>query len=159
MLDFVNPDMRITVENKKTKESEIIKVSNDLEIDPEDINEALIEQPSKYAWYGYLYSNAKYEYEDLKANLLKVESDVDRKIREDAEYSGKKKPAEAAMTKYIHGSDEYIEALEKLNEARKKVDTLSMILKALDQRIDALITLGANARSEQKQYTMDQINK
>lgn len=144
---------------KSGKKDEIINVKEDIKIDADQINEALIEQPSKYAWYGFLYSSAKEKYENLKTKLLKIEKDLDTSIREDSEYSGKKKPAETTITKLIHGNEVYLTTSNRVNQARKEMDALASVLKALDQRMDTLITLCANSRAEQKQYDVGEIKE
>lgn len=157
MLEFKSPEMKIAVDSLgKTK---IIDFEKELSIDINNLNKELVEQSSKYAWYGSLLSNARYEYEAEKANLAKVEALVDHRIREDIEYNGKKKPTEAAMTRYIHGDDKYVEVLMNIARDKKKVDTLSYVLKGFEQRINALVTLGANVRNEMKQIGVDKINE
>lgn len=159
MLEFEKPELEVVIIDSKTRGEHILNINEDLKVDEDNLNESLIEQSSKYAWYGAIYSQVKQQYEDLKAQLGDVEASVDRRIREDADFEGKKKPAETAMVRYVHGDKEYIKFIEKINEARRKVDLINYVLTAFEQRISVLITLGANIRNEQKQFGIDTIKE
>lgn len=133
----------------KTRSGEVVSydVGEELAIDKADLNEHFMRQPGKYAWWATLAETAKSQRDSLEASLDKAEAEADYNVRLKLELDGVK-VTEPAVKQGIKKDAGYLEALEKYNQAKKSAGILSQVVKAFDQRLEALISLGAQLRKE-----------
>lgn len=129
-------------------------VQEELKITKEDLNEHYIDQPGKYAWWGMLAEVAKNSMEEAKAAMEREEAEADIRVRKELDMDGKK-ATENLVTRMIKQDEKYIQAQQRYFEARKNYGILNMIHKAFEQRMEALISLGANLRSEKANVDLD----
>lgn len=135
----------LKLKNGEVKEFDIKK---ELEISKATLNENFIEQPGKYAWWAAVAETAKAQRDYLEAELDKAEAQADYNVRLKLELDGVK-ITEALVKQNIKLDAGYQEALEKYNQAKKNAAILDKIVRAFDQRLEALISLGANLRKEE----------
>ena len=120
---------------------------DELQIDRDNINECFIEQSGKYAWWGTIYEQAKADVEKAKAELEEAEAEADEMVREQLELEGMK-VTEALVNRKIKTVGVYKEKLSLLLLCKRQLGILDKVLKAFEQRMEALISIGANARKE-----------
>lgn len=156
-------DMTILEITVRTKTSEnVIDLAEDLKIDVDNINEAFIDQPCKYAYWATVAAQAKTLADRKKLEVEKQEDylkktligELDIEVRRDLELEGEK-ITESKVTNSIFAHDRYKEESEKLYklkaelvELQAQVATLEAAREAMDQRKDSLISLGAQLRTD-----------
>lgn len=122
-------------------------VKKELEIDKYSLNDEFVEQPGKYMWWAAMAETAKYQKEVAEARLDRAEAEADYQARLKLELDGQK-VTETLVKHQIKLDDNYKKALEEYQQAEKVARMFDKIVKAFDQRLDALISLGANLRNE-----------
>lgn len=136
----------------KTRQGQVIdyNVGDELAIDREDLDDAFIRQPGKYAWWATLAETAKAQRDHLEAFMDKAEADADYTVRLKMELDGEK-ITEPAVKRGIKKDEGYMEALRKYTEAKKTAAILDKIVKAFDHRLESIVNLSAKLRREQRQ--------
>lgn len=146
-----------------TKESvTTINLADDLEINPDDIKEAYMEQPGKFAYWATVAIQAKYAYERKKQEVGRQDEylrktlygELDKQTRLKMELDGEK-ITEARVSNNILTHPKYLSEQEKLYhlqdellECQERYIQLDMAKEAMNQRKDMLISLGAQLRLE-----------
>lgn len=110
-------------------------------------NQDLMSQAPSYAWWSSVYVHAKQYLESSKLKLELVEADLGKHFRTVIETEGKK-PTKDMITERIHTAPEYKEAREVNIWWETRVLQLQYVVKALEQRNNALTQFGAQMRSE-----------
>lgn len=137
--------IKVRLSNGTVKEYD---VEEELRVTKEDLDTHFIEQSGKYAWWGVLAEVAKSYKEEQEAELDRIEAEADNRVREQLELDGIK-ITESIVSRNIK-LDEQFKAQQKLFiKAKRNAQTLDRIVKAFDQRLDSLISLGANLRKEE----------
>lgn len=125
----------------------ILDAGKDIDITGRDLNRALREQPGLRAWYGDLYALAKKSLREAKHEEKNVAEDLDLKIRRRL-LRDKNKVTETEIKKQIARHPRMREAWKVRMDWEYKVDRLSEYLQAVEQRMKALQSIGANKREE-----------
>lgn len=141
-LDVLNLTVRLANGSLKT-----YNVGEELSIDVTDLDNDFVEQPAKYAWWAVLAETAKNFKEEQEAELERVEAEADKRVRVDLELNGVK-ITETIVARNIKLDSDYQKQLEKSLRAKRSAMMLDRVAKAFDQRLDSLISLGANLRAE-----------
>jgi hypothetical protein len=136
----------------KTRQGQTIEynVGDELAIDKDDLDDAFIKQPGKYAWWATLAETAKAQRDHLESQLDKAEAEADYTVRLKMELDGAK-ITEPAVKRGIKSDEAYMEALRKYNEAKKTAAIFDKIVKAFDHRLECIVNLSAKLRKEQRQ--------
>lgn len=156
-------DMEILTITVRTKSSEnTVDLAEDLKIDVNNINEAFCEQPAKFAWWSTVAAQAKSLVDrkklqiDAQEDYLKktLTGELDYEIRASLEMNGEK-VTETKVTNGICSHERYKAEREKLYGLREelidlqdKATLLDIAKESMVQRKDALISLGAQLRTE-----------
>ena len=134
----------------------------ELKYSPENINDAFVDQPAKFAYWATLAAQAKalvqektLEVEHQEDYMKKtLYGKLDSQIREELEQNNKKS-TEARITGLIVSNPEYLGELDELHRLQEqllklqhKYSLLSIAKEAFIQRKDMIISLGANLRQD-----------
>lgn len=138
-------NITLKLRNGDTRE---FNIKDELAISKATLNEDVIEQPGKYAWWAAVAEQAKHQRDHAETELDKAEAQADYNVRLKLELDGIK-ITEALVKQNIKLDKEYLMALNTYNLAKKNAATLDKVVKAFDQRMEALINLGANLRKEE----------
>jgi hypothetical protein len=136
----------------KTRNGQVIEynVGDELAVSKDDLDDAFIRQPGKYAWWATLAETAKAQRDHLEALLDRAEAEADYNVRLKMELEGVK-ITEPAVKRGIKNDETYQEALRKFNEAKKTAAIFDKIVKAFDHRLECIVNLSAKLRKEQRQ--------
>lgn len=151
----------LKVEVKTRNNQNVMNLADDLKIDEDNINEAFINQPALYAWWATVAAQARAIADKTKLEVERQEDyirktltgELDAEVRQQLEMDGEK-ITESKVTNGIYQHDLYKEETEKLYELKEKYlkDNENAVLleigrDSMNQRKDALISLGANMRN------------
>lgn len=152
----------LEVSIKTSKGMSNVDLGEDLHIDMYNINDAFLTQPAKYAWWATCYVQAKAladrkkleveQYEEYMKKTLVGE--LDQKVRLYMAECGEK-ITESKVTSAIYCHEDYKNAQEtyfelkhELVNLQKQANVLEIAKESMNQRKDALISLGAQLRQE-----------
>lgn len=121
---------------------------NDFSVDRSNVDGELCKLPSKLIYYGQIEAKFRLAFETSKANLEKLEADLDDTIR--AQYKGDKRQTEAQVKNEVIRSEPYQIAQKEHLDIQYQWNTARWITNALESKKDVLITLS---------YTDRQISK
>ena len=139
-----------------------LDLESDLKFTPENLNQAYIEQPSKFAYWSVLAVQSKSALDRKKLEVEQLEDytrktlygELDTEVRQRMEMDGEK-VTEAKVVSGIYTHPRYLEVKSKLRECQaellalqKQTDLLYSAKEAFIQRKDMIISLGANLRQE-----------
>lgn len=151
---------KIEVRTKKSKD--VLNLAEDLRIDEYNLNEAFCNQPSLYAYWATVASQARALADRAKLEVDKHEDYMrktlvgilDVEVRRELEMNGEK-VTESKVTNEIYCHEDYLAAQTQLYELKEKyldanetAVTLEIARDAMNQRKDALISLGAQMRND-----------
>ena len=152
----------LSVEVKTKRTTDVMNLADDLAIDEGNINEAFINQPALYAWWATVAAQARAISDHSKLDVERQEDyikktlmgELDTKVRQELDMNGEK-ITESKVEKAIYASEEYKAANEELFALKEKylndsetAITLEIARDSMNQRKDALISLGAQLRNE-----------
>jgi hypothetical protein len=126
-------------------------LENDLNINRNDLEEEFSNQPQRYAFYSFLAEEAKYLADRKKAVLENVAAALDAEKR--TQHSNfmamnpKHKFTETMIHNEVIGDPRYKEVQEDYFQAKKLAGQLEVASRAMAQRRDMLMQMGANARA------------
>lgn len=156
-------DMSILSLTVKTKNSEnTVDLGEDLKINSTDINQDFCEQPAKFAWWATVAVQAQALVDRKKMEVDRQDEyirktligELDADVRMELEMNGEK-ATETKVTNRIYVHDRYKEEVKKLYDLKDELldlqvqsATLNAAKEAMIQRKDALISLGAQLRTE-----------
>ena len=158
--------LQITVKTRNSENN--VDLLKDLKIYEEDINHDFCEQPAKFAWWSTVAAQAqalvdrkKLEIEQQEEYLKKtLMGELDAEVRQELEMNGEK-ITETKVTNGIYIHPRYNEHKEILYELKKELlelqensTILNIAKEAMIQRKDALISLGAQLRTEASNLDM-----
>jgi len=118
-----------------------------LEVDPENLDEALIRQPGLYAYYSRLLGMQKALLETAKNEFKEYQARIYTFIKQRLQV-GLRRPTEAEVSAKIAEDGQYKARKQRLVEMQLQLDFLWSIRDGLVQKKDCLITLAANRRRE-----------
>lgn len=122
-------------------------LSYEVQIDADKLNQALIEQPSKFAYIATVHAAYKGAAEGAKIKLDIASCKMDGLLRQDAVSNGEK-VTEAVIAARIKQSKPYTDALKDWEELAGIERQLSVAVESFRQRKDMLIALASNWRAE-----------
>lgn len=111
---------------------------DDVKIDKHSLDEELVKQPNLFMQYASKMVDAIEDRDRAKENLDVIKAVLDTEARKDYESLFGKKPTETAITNWIIQQKEYMDASEKLIEARKKASILEIAKEALNHKKTSL---------------------
>lgn len=123
------------------------EVYPDLRIDPTHIIDQLSEHAAKYAYWSTLAEEASIAYDVAKRRVDYVEAALDDKLRREARDLDEK-VTEAIIQRRIIREDEYQDVQDAMLDARRSAALLSIIRRAFEQRLSALIAVNNRDRAE-----------
>jgi len=122
-------------------------LEKELRIDPTQLDEELIAQPSKFAWIATLHEYAKDFAQQKKMEFEEVKAELDIQVREAAAKEGTK-VTEAVVKNMVTQMDSFKEAQAEYFEVSKLANLLGVGVTAFHQRANMLISFSANRRVE-----------
>lgn len=148
----------VTIDNKVTK----IDIDKDLDINMDDLNNELIKQPSKYAYYATLSEYAHKRVAEIENEINVTYSQIYNQIvtannqleAEESEKDKKEKPkkaeklTETAIKNMIVNRKSYNELVKQQIEMEYLYNILKAAKNAFEQRCQMLIQLGSISRTE-----------
>lgn len=146
-LDSIDFDT-IIVKDKSNNEIKL-SIQDELRIDEVNLNKAFMEQSSKYAWWGNLSEIVKRYHEAEQRKLDTLGAQLNLSIREWYKQN-KEKPTKDMIESRIMIDKNYQEQLKVVEEWSYKYNQLNSVVKAFQQRVNALTHLGAEQRLTNK---------
>lgn len=123
---------------------EMRNYNSDIMINPNNLEDEILTQPSLYVTYMELFADYSYKKDVAKARLEYIEADLAIKIRTNPhEYDFDGKPTEGAIKNKILLDETYQKKLNELHELTKKVNIYSGMKTAFEQRRKSLDNLVA----------------
>ncbi len=132
---------------KLGKKTHSFNLADQLNINKDDINTELMDQPGKFAWFGVLAEVAHIKALIRKDNIDVIEAKIDRVIRKRARAAEIHKP-EKQIEKEINRHEEVMKAKEEYYDAKRDASILFVAKKAFEQRKDTLASLSVNLRGQ-----------
>lgn len=124
-----------------------IDLVQELSFSEHTFNQDLMSQASKYAWWASVYTGAKQFLDNAKLELEGIEAELSIAIRSQFNKEGRKYTKDVVADE-VHTTTKYQEARERIIFWETRVAQLNFVLKAFDQRSNALAQLGAQTRRE-----------
>ena len=124
-----------------------LSIASLFEIDEADIDREYREQSALYAYFVVEATKAEREYAEAVAEKELVNAEASKWYRQDFVDSGIKTTEKMIESEIIQDGD-YGKALMQVVRAKQHWNTLKGITKALEQRANMLISLGAHRRAE-----------
>lgn len=124
---------------------EVVKrnLKEDLAVDIDHINEVLIQNPGKTAYYNTLFQRIKSQADKVQARLRKIEATADKTIRlENPEAT------ETQIKNLVVLNEERLAAEAYLLELREQQGLLAAAIEAMKDMRSTLISLSSNMRAE-----------
>ena len=135
-----------------------ISISEDLEINPTDLETEFCNQSQKYRYYGELAEAAKDEMARKKTELDRLYAVVDERVRTSnhmaiIEAKNNSRPAPQKLTEKmvencVVTDEEYTKLQLEYYAARKQSGILKVYQDSMQHRLQMLIGIGANYRAE-----------
>lgn len=110
----------------------------DLAIDPHQLDEEWLQQPSLYMRYAQESAMAQKIKDKAKERLELIRAQTDKKIRTDPEQYGLKKVTETTVANAILENEEYQQAKNDYDELNYDFNIMQSAVRAFDQRKKAL---------------------
>ena len=145
-LDELTPQFRIgsTVHENK--------IEDDIKINKNDLEYEFLDHSRRYLYYAWLSEQAKSALAEATIHEKVIYAQQDQKARDEGNEIAKQvkgfRMTEKMVENQAFTSDEHMEALRALNEAKLVCGLLEQSKQALIQRRDMLLQLGANYRTE-----------
>lgn len=122
-------------------------LSQDLDVNRQDLNGEFIRHSERFAWYATAYELSLDIEMRLKAKLERLYAVLDHRVRQEADMAAVKM-TEKKVENTVITRPEYIEMQDQYFSAAKETGLLKAGRDAMIHRRDMLISLGANFRSE-----------
>lgn len=123
-----------------------IDLAADTLINPTDISGEFVRQPSLMAWYGVIYEQALSVFRECEAELEIWEAVAGMEVRRTL--VPESKVTETLIQEIVHADDEYIQKRQEYETLRNQAELTRRALDAIREKGSALISLGAQMRSE-----------
>lgn len=128
----------MTKKRKRLEEDEDDVDSSILQIDENRLEYEWINQPTLVFKYAKKLADARFKFDEAKAELEVTEADIANTIRKAPELYDLKKVTEGAVKETIPLQSEYKAAVQELNKAKHTVEVYAAVVSALDNRKKAL---------------------
>ena len=132
-----------TSEEEFLKDEKVLLRINEL-----DLNEEISSQATWYGWYGVLEAQATSQLETYKYALDVYGSYLSNRLRIDFNNKGERL-TEGKLENLLFEDGEYQRITEKILSTKRDVNVITAFRKALEHRLQMIITLSANKRKEQ----------
>lgn len=134
----------------RTANGEVItyNLKQELTINPYDLNSEFHNQPSKYVYWTSLLETVRAYLESAELAEERTRAGFYEPCRQALINGGVAKPTKDQIDAEILNQEEYINARNQVNTYSYYVKSLQYIVKALEQRKDMLIQLGAEQRRQ-----------
>lgn len=130
----------------------LIDLAEQLAIDRSDLDDELLTQPSKYAWFAVLTELARELEAKRKRELDKTEAELYFTLRKKANQLEGKRPSDAYIKNQVILTKDHERAYQRYAMARKQHALLQSAKIALQQRFDVLRSFSANQREERREH-------
>lgn len=124
--------------------SDLVK---DMRFNPNELDNAMLEQASTYSRYGVLAAQAALQRDNLETRLELLEAQLDQQIRKKLEEEGTK-ITENVVSNRIRRQRQYIAVKAALNEAEAIYSLLHTALRSLEQKRDMMVQINKNQERE-----------
>lgn len=134
-------------------EDEIVNLNpqEDLNLDPDDLDEALVRHPSIYARYAYLLQKANLLAADAKFQYEKSVSEHLNSARKELS-EGSKRVTDKQLTALIDSQPVILSLKHKWIELDNQSSVLHSFVRALEHKKECLMQLCNNRRKEMDQF-------
>lgn len=129
----------------KNGSTESFDIRDELRITEETIKEDLMNQSAKYAYWSSILERARAYQESEERKLDQVSSSLNLSVRQQFEQQGKK-PTKDMVDSAITLDSNYQQQAKKVDNWSYKVRQLQYIVKAFEQRMNAMIQINADLR-------------
>lgn len=126
------------------------KLRLDVQISPNDLESAMLNQPSLAAYYGEQAATARKIANDAKVALESLESRILTEKRNEAT-ARREKPVEARIKSEIDADPRFIKAKLALNQAIHTADLCAAAVEAFRHRRDMIVQVVKGEREEMEQ--------
>lgn len=133
----------------KNGNRENINISDELMIDENNINEEFMKQSGKYAYWASLLEIVRRYYEAEQRKLETIGSQLNLTVRQAYKQKGEK-PTKDMIEADVFINQNYQNQLNIVEDWSYKTKQLNYIVKAFEQRVNALTHLGAEQRKTNK---------
>lgn len=138
----------IKIKDKNNNET-ILSIQEELKIDEINLNESFMSQSSKFAYWANLLEIVRRYSEAEERKLETIGAQLNLSIREWYKQN-KEKPTKDMIEARIMIDKNYQEQLKVVEEWNYKTKQLQYVVKAFEQRVNALTHLGAEQRLTNK---------
>lgn len=125
------------------------ELRKDVNINPADLDNAMIQHASLYVHYATQTVNARRQYDRIKSAVEILEAQLDDQYRKRAADEGKK-TTEALLKNQITADPRYASAQQKLIEAHSIWKLADVAERAMEQRKDLLLEVARDRRKEKE---------
>lgn len=116
--------------------------AKDIKIDPHNLEEMWLHQPSLMMEYNDLYAVAVFERDELKVKLEYTTAKLDSEIRKDyKKFDFASKPTESAIKNTIVFQKQYVSVVKKMLLAAKQANLMAGVRTSFEHRKKALENL------------------
>lgn len=133
----------------KTERFNVEQMKKDVAFSDVNLDDAMMNQASLYAYYATLAAQAQRTVDRLKIQVDIVESKTHDRITSELRDAGEK-VVETAVAKMIQRDPDFVTAQVKLADAKMDAFVAKEALEAFKQRRDMLVQIGVRAREEMK---------
>lgn len=123
-----------------------------------DLNKAMADQASTFAFYAVLSEEAEAKAKSIKFKIHCLEEDLDKVVRKNA-IEHEEKLTEAAVKNKINRHSSMRGLYQQYIDARRTAGLLTVLKKAFEQRAEMLRSIGANRRAEFEQGDMKTLQR
>lgn len=118
------------------------------EINENQMEREMSQQPSMYSYYHGLMASAKHEYHDLQTDVNALTA----KLRAGHKNASSVKLTAKDLDDLVMSDEAYITASKDLNEASFRYEVLKGLCRALEHKKDMIVQMSSNRRAETKLY-------
>lgn len=120
-----------------------IDIQEELSMSEATFSDDLVKQPARYAWWGTVLSQTKEKLRESEDNMTFIRAQASNEARK---VLGK--PTVKAVDDFVESEDQYREAKEDYLWWSGRVDMIQYVVRAYEQRMNALVQLGAQLRHQ-----------
>lgn len=120
----------------------------ELAMSEQTLNQDLLGQSGKYAWWASVTQQTKEKLAEADLQLEIVQASASNDVRTEFATKGAKVPSQATIMDRILTDQGYLDARSNVRWWTERVGMLMYIMKAFEQRSNALAQIGAQIRRE-----------
>lgn len=148
-------NLRVRVELNGTVYEEDLGVQTGLNLDLVGLNQALAEQPGRFAWWATLEALARAKHEELTAQLESLDAVLFGQYQIELRTGAPKEPTLDAIRSKMHLDKRRMVLDAAVRQARLDADLVQAGRRTMEHRKDTVIAIANNMRAEMdlKLYT------